>query len=133
MGHFSFLLEVGSVGENLQPERLINMRAVGYWNHVSISFSRTWKKKEDSMHFHPLSIIFLCSFLKWEQGTKGLERLHLFSDRQSGYFINEEAGKTLSFFSFLATELKSNFVVYAWNTLCTVTLEPYIFTGETPY
>ena len=57
--------------------------------------------------------------------------MHLFSDRQSGYFINEEAGKTLSFCSFLATELKSIFVLYAWNTLCTVTLEPYIFTGET--
>lgn len=26
-----------------------------------------------------------------------------------------------------------NFNVYAWNTLCIVTLEPYIFTGETYY
>lgn len=32
---------------------------------------------------------------------------------------------------FLSNRAGANFNVYAWNILCMVTLEPYVFTGET--
>lgn len=34
---------------------------------------------------------------------------------------------------FLSNRAGVSFNVYAWNILCMVTLEPYVFTGETYY